>query len=92
MVTPVKAELPLREAAWITHNRETVDRLSGGRVGYVYMSDMEQLGLQQFVRQFYTQLDRQALIMDDRWNGGGFVAPMALERLRRTLVALGRQP
>ncbi len=88
-VLPVKKELSLRELAWIKHNRETVDRLSGGRVGYVYMSDMEQLGLQQFVRQFYSQLDKQALIMDDRWNGGGFVAPMALERLRRTLVALG---
>ena len=88
-ILPVKKELSLRELAWIEHNQETVDRLSGGRVGYVYMSDMEQLGLQQFVRQFYSQLDKQALIMDDRWNGGGFVAPMALERLRRTLVALG---
>ena len=87
-VQPVKKELSLREQAWIDHNRETVDRLSGGRVGYVYMSDMEQLGLQQFVRQFYSQLDRQALIMDDRWNGGGFVAPMAIERLRRMLVSL----
>ena len=89
MVKPVAKELSLREQAWITHNRETVDRLSGGRVGYVYMSDMEQLGLQQFVRQFYSQMDRQALIMDDRWNGGGFVAPMAIERLRRMLVSLG---
>ena len=52
------------------------------------MSDMEQLGLQQFVRQFYGQLDKQALIMDDRWNGGGFIAPYALERLRRVLVTL----
>ena len=88
-VKPVEAELGLREAAWIAHNRAVVDRLSGGKVGYVYMSDMEQLGLQQFVRQFYAQLDRQALIMDDRWNGGGFVAPFALERLRRVLVSLG---
>ncbi len=89
MVRPVARELSIREAAWITHNRDTVDRLSGGRVGYIYLSDMEQLGLQQFVRQFYSQLDRQALILDDRWNGGGFIAPMALERLRRVLVSLG---
>jgi tricorn protease len=53
------------------------------------MSDMEQLGLQQFVRQFYPQMNKQALIMDDRWNGGGFIAPYALERLRRVLVSLG---
>ncbi len=88
VVKPVAQELGVREAAWIAHNRATVDRLSGGKVGYVYMSDMEQLGLQQFIRQFYSQLDKQALIMDDRWNGGGFVAPFALERLRRVLVSL----
>ena len=88
VVKPIGKELGLREAAWIAHNRAVVDKLSGGRVGYVYMSDMEQLGLQQFMRQFYAQLDKQALIMDDRWNGGGFVAPFALERLRRTLVAM----
>jgi tricorn protease len=88
VVKPVAKELSLREAAWIAHNRAVVDRLSGGKVGYVYMSDMEQLGAQQFVRQFYGQLDKQALIMDDRWNGGGFIAPFALERLRRALVSL----
>jgi tricorn protease len=89
VVKPVNSELSLREAAWIAHNREVVDKLSGGRIGYVYMSDMEQLGLQQFVRQFYAQLDKQAMIVDDRWNGGGFIAPWALERLRRVLVSLG---
>jgi len=89
IVKPVAAEISLREAAWITHNREEVERLSGGKVGYVYMSDMETLGLQQFIRQFYGQLNKQALIMDDRWNGGGFIAPYALERLRRELVVLG---
>ncbi len=89
IVRPVSKEISLREAAWIAHNRAVVDKLSGGKVGYVYMSDMEQLGLQQFVRQFYAQLDKQALIMDDRWNGGGFIAPFALERLRRVLVNLG---
>jgi tricorn protease len=88
VVTPVAKELSLRESAWISHNRDLVDKLSDGRVGYVYMSDMEQLGLQQFVRQFYAQLGKQALIMDDRWNGGGFIAPFAIERLRRMLVAL----
>jgi tricorn protease len=89
VVRPVAKELSLRESAWIAHNRALVDKRSGGRVGYVYMSDMAQLGLQQFVRQFYAQLGKQALILDDRWNGGGFIAPFALERLRRMLVTLG---
>ena len=89
IVKPVDKELSLREAAWISHNRAVVDKLSGGRVGYVYMSDMEQLGIQQFARQFYGQVGKQAMIVDDRWNGGGFIAPFALERLRRMLVTLG---
>ena len=88
VVKPVDKELPLREAAWIAHNRALVGKLSGGRVGYVYMSDMGQLGIQQFVRQFYAQLGKQAMILDDRWNGGGFIAPFALERLRRVLSTL----
>jgi tricorn protease len=88
-VRPIDSELSVREAAQIAHNRDVVNQLSGGKVGYIYMSDMEQLGLQQFVREFYAQMDKQALILDDRWNGGGFVAPMILERLRRVLVAMG---
>jgi tricorn protease len=87
-VKPIRGELPIREAAWIEHNRETVDRLSGGRIGYVYLSDMGSLGLQQFMRQFYAQTNKDAMIVDDRWNGGGFIAPYPLERLRRVLAAL----
>ncbi len=87
-VKPIGGELSLREAAWIEHNRETVDRLSGGRIGYVYLSDMGALGLQQFMRQFYAQTNKDAMIVDDRWNGGGFIAPYPLERLRRVLASL----
>jgi tricorn protease len=88
-VQPVKSELPLREKEWIDHNRDVVDRMSGGRIGYVYLTDMEALGMDQFVRQFYPQLDKQALVVDDRWNGGGFIDQAVLERLRRVLVGLG---
>lgn len=84
-VEPVESELSLREAEWIRHNRETVDRLSHGQIAYIYLSDMSGLGMQQFIRQFYTQLDRKALMIDDRWNGGGFIDEILLERLRRVL-------
>jgi len=87
-VQPIGNELSVREKAWIDHNRETVDRLSHGQVGYVYMSDMEALGMQQFIRQFYPQLDKKALIVDDRWNGGGFIDQIVLERLRRILIGM----
>lgn len=88
MVNTVKSELSLREKAWIEHNRQVVDRLSGGQIAYIYLSDMEELGLQQFIRQFYAQLDKKALIIDDRWNGGGFIDEILLERLRRVLVGM----
>ncbi|MDB6091117.1 MAG: hypothetical protein JWN85_3901 [Gammaproteobacteria bacterium] len=87
-VQPVKDELSLREQAWIEHNRETVDKASGGRVAYVYLSDMGSLGMEQFVRQFYGQMDKQALLVDERWNGGGFIDQIVLERLRRVLIGL----
>jgi tricorn protease len=88
VVQTVKSELPLREQAWIEHNRELVDKASGGRIAYVYLSDMSNLGMEQFVRQFYGQLDKQALLIDDRWNGGGFIDQIVLERLRRVLVGM----
>ncbi|MGB8842024.1 MAG: S41 family peptidase [Aliidongia sp.] len=87
-VEPVKKELSLRELDWIDHNRTAVDKLSGGRVAYIYMSDMGPLGMQQFVRQFYNQIDKQGLIVDDRFNGGGFIDEIVLERLRRVLVGM----
>jgi tricorn protease len=87
-VEPVKNELPLREQAWIDHNREVVDKASGGKVAYIYLSDMSGLGMDQFVRQFYSQMDKTALIFDDRWNGGGFIDQIVLERLRRILIGM----
>jgi tricorn protease len=89
VVQPVKSELALREQAWIDHNREVVDKASGGRIAYVYLSDMASLGMEQFIRQFYAQLDKQALLVDERWNGGGFIDQIVLERLQRVLVGLG---
>ncbi len=87
-VQPVKSELALREQAWIDHNREVVDKASGGRIAYVYLSNMSALGMDQFIRQFYAQLDKHALIVDERWNGGGFIDQILLERLRRVLVGM----
>jgi tricorn protease len=87
-VKPIKNELSVREKEWIDHNRQIVDRLSGGKIAYIYLSDMEALGMEQFVRQFYPQLDKQALIVDDRYNGGGNIDQIILERLRRILVGL----
>ena len=87
-VEPLVNELAVREQYWIDHNRQKVDQLSGGRVGYIYLSDMESLGMEQFIRQFYPQMNKQALLVDDRWNNGGFIDQIVLERLRRVLVGM----
>ncbi len=89
LVKTVANELNIRLRAWIDHNREQVDRLSGGKIGYIYLSDMSALGMEQFIRQFYPQLSKQGLIIDDRYNGGGFIDPIVLERLRRILIGMG---
>jgi tricorn protease len=87
-VKPVAEELNLRQKAWIDHNREVVDKESGGKVGYVYLADMSGEGMKQFVQQFYPQIRKQGLIVDVRYNGGGFVDQIMLERLRRILVGM----
>jgi len=88
-VQPVKRELSLRQQDWIEQNRATVDKLSSGRIGYIYLADMESLGMEQFIRQYYNQTDKQALLIDERYNGGGFIDRILLERLRRVLVGMG---
>jgi len=84
-VKPVANAAKLHLLAWIRHNRAMVDRLSGGKIGYVYMEDMETTGMREFVRQYYSQMDKQAIIFDDRWNLGGFIDPILFDRLDRTL-------
>ncbi|MGH8312164.1 MAG: S41 family peptidase [Gammaproteobacteria bacterium] len=88
LVKTISDELDIRLKAWIDHNREAVNQLSDGKIGYIYMSDMGAQGMNQFIRQFYPQLTKQGLIIDDRYNGGGFIDQIVLERLRRVLVGM----
>ena len=83
VVKPISDEYPLYHYEWVQKCIETVDRLSGGKVGYIYIPDMSAEGLNEFARYFYPQLDKEALIIDDRANGGGNVSPMIIERLLR---------
>lgn len=87
-VQTIHDELNLRQDDWIKHNREVVDKASNGQVGYVYLDDMGANGMKQFIDQFYPQLDKQGLIIDDRFNGGGFIDQILLERLRRILAGM----
>lgn len=83
VVKPISDEYPLYHYEWVQHNIEYVDKVSGGRIGYIYIPDMSEAGLNEFARYYYPQLDKEALILDDRANGGGNVSPMIIERLLR---------
>ena len=83
VVKPIYDEYPLYHYEWILKNIETVDKLSGGKVGYIYIPDMGPEGLNEWARYYYPQLDKEALIIDDRENGGGNISPMIIERLQR---------
>ncbi|PYQ09305.1 MAG: protease, partial [Acidobacteria bacterium] len=89
IVKPLSDEADLRYYDRIESTRRQVDQLSGGKIGYVHIPNMGGEGLNEFVRQYYPQIRKQGMILDDRNNGGGFVSEMILERLRRVLVGLG---
>jgi tricorn protease len=87
-VSPIADESPLYYHAWVDHNRKYVEEKTKGQVGYLHVPDMQPPGLNEFVRQYYPQLDKKALIVDDRGNGGGNVSPVITERLRREMVMI----
>jgi tricorn protease len=82
-VVPTGDESGLRNLAWIDANRRKVDELSGGKVAYVYMPDTGATGYTNFNRYFYSQLDKQALVLDERYNDGGFIADYVVDVLKR---------
>ncbi len=83
-IDPVASEAEIRKLDWIARNRAMVSRLSGGQVGYVYLSDFNALGSEDFLRQYYPQVDKAGLIIDDRGNRGGFTSQWILDLLRRS--------
>ena len=84
VVEPIDNEYPLYHYAWVQNNIKKVEEATDGRVGYIYIPDMGPEGLNEFVRYYYPQLNKEALIIDDRGNGGGNISPMVIERLLRT--------
>lgn len=88
LVKPVSDESELCYYNWVRENIRKVDEASGGQVGYIHIPDMSVPGLNAFTKLFYTQLNKKALIIDDRMNGGGNVSPMILERLSRQVYRM----
>jgi tricorn protease len=86
-VVPVPAENRLRNLAWIEDNRRKVDQMTGGRVAYVYLPDTAGGGQTNFTRYFFAQVGKQAVIVDERFNGGGQLATDIVEVLTRRLMS-----
>ena len=83
---PITSERNLIYLDWVAHNREMVTKATGGRVGYIHIPDMGAEGISEFIKTYYPQIRKEALIVDVRGNGGGNVSQMLIERLRRELL------
>lgn len=80
-------EVELRRMDWVENNRKKVDQLSKGQIAYVYMPNTGQEGYTYFNRYYFSQMDKKALLMDERNNGGGSVADYVIDLLSRELIA-----
>ncbi|NOX37848.1 MAG: protease [Calditrichaeota bacterium] len=89
-IKPISSEFNLNYLTWVEKNRRYVEEKTNGEIGYIHIPDMGARGLNEFVKSFYAQIKKKGLIIDVRYNGGGFVSQMILERLRRILVGLGK--
>ncbi|MCC6349941.1 MAG: PD40 domain-containing protein [Candidatus Eisenbacteria bacterium] len=84
-VVPVTSDQGLRTRAWVESNRRLVDRLSGGKLAYVYLPNTGQPGYASFNRYYFSQQDRPGVVIDERWNGGGSAADYMIEVMRRRI-------
>jgi tricorn protease len=86
VVKLAKNESDLRFRSWVEANRAYVEKQSGGKIGYVYVPNTGIDGQNELFRQFYGQLHTQALIVDERWNGGGQIPSRFIELLDRPAI------
>ena len=86
-VVPVGNESALRNRDWVEGNLKKVDKATGGRVAYVYVPNTSTAGHAYFKRYFYPQVNKDAVIVDERFNGGGSVADYYIDILQRPFIA-----
>lgn len=86
IVKTLNSETPIRYREWVEKNRDRVHRQTAGRIGYVHIPDMGYNGFAEFHRYFLAEVDREGLIVDVRFNGGGFASQLILEKLARKRI------
>jgi tricorn protease len=87
-VEPLANESALRNRDWVEGNLKKVQKATKGRVAYVYVPNTAALGHAYFKRYFFPQSDKEAIIVDERFNGGGQVADYYIDHLRRPFTAM----
>ena len=85
-VRPVANEQNLRYLDWVQKNRERVEKLSGGRIGYIHLPNTAEAGNRELFKYFYPLAHKDALILDDRYNQGGFIPDRMIALLGRPLL------
>jgi tricorn protease len=85
-VKPIKRETDLRYLDWVESRRELVDKLSNGKIGYIHLPNTGGPGNRELFKNFYPQTNKKALIVDVRYNGGGFIPDRMIELLDRPLL------
>jgi tricorn protease len=87
LVKTLRAEAPLRYRQWVEDKRAYVHDKTDGRCGYVHIPNMGPIGYAEFHRYFLAEADRDGLVIDVRFNGGGHVSSLLLEKLARRRIA-----
>jgi tricorn protease len=87
-VMPIDDESQLYYLNWVNSNIEKVNKATNGRVGYIHIPNMGVDGLNEFIKYYYPQLQKEALVIDVRGNGGGFVSSIIIENLRRVAAMI----
>jgi len=87
IVEPIDSEVVLRQWNWIDENRRYVEQKTNGRVGYIYLPDTADGGYTYFNRMFFAQVDKEALIIDERKNNGGQAANYVIDVLNRKYLS-----
>jgi len=85
LVKTLGSEYGLRYYAWVQKKFDYVTQKSHGQIGYVHLPDMMESGLIQFAKYFYPQYYKKGMIIDVRYNSGGFVSKMIHDRLERRI-------
>jgi tricorn protease len=86
IVVPVASEASLRFRAWAEDNRRLVDKMTGGKVGYAHIPDTGGGGWTEFNRYYYAQQGKSGMIIDDRFNHGGYVADFFVREMIKPVV------